>query len=158
MTTPGRAWAVATVTAVLAAGGCTAPDTPPAPVAAEADLRARVNTYAADLAAVAGADLKTIGVSLVPCDGRRGDVSDTVNVIAGHYQVFIPQHRHAAVITQIKQRWSDGGLTIVKERALPNGPSIRARSTDDYILELDVTQPPEALALGVSSPCFQQAG
>jgi hypothetical protein len=118
-----------------------------------------VNDYAARTAGLItpGSKLENPATSAPPCEGRGGELSETVYYAAGHYQVAVPADRHLPTLRRLREHWQQEGYRIKRDREFPDGTGdlIVQSPADEFDITVASTDPPTAFALSISSPCYQ---
>jgi hypothetical protein len=156
-------WAASLIaaTTVIALAGCSGgPDEDSKDnmqTAAENQVIQQVHERATGIAQVAGAELKIIGESAAPCEGRKGELSDEIYTVQGSYQLPIPESEHAATLARLRDGWRRQNFTISTDPTTSPGRSARLEAVDpdQYHFFVASTIPPTMLGLRINSPCYK---
>ncbi|MBG0564630.1 hypothetical protein [Actinoplanes aureus] len=123
------------------------------------DAKQEVVRQAEAIRVAVGADrFSQAKANVTPCEGRRGELSDSAEVyyVQGIYQMLIPVAEHLTVLAKARSALESSGYTIEKERTFPvsGGGEITAGAANGYSASL--TSGDElAMLLMVSSPCYR---
>jgi hypothetical protein len=94
-----------------------------------------------------------------PCEGRRGELSETVYLAYFFFQAApIRQEQQLPTLRRLREHWQQQGYTIKRDRVFPDGKTgeLAVENTDDeYEISLEGTEPPNAFAVRIFSPCYQ---
>ncbi|MEU4715262.1 hypothetical protein AB0F73_16605 [Micromonospora purpureochromogenes] len=126
--------------------------------ASEADITRRVNEYAGQVAAATGSTLANPATSSAPCEGRRGEMDESIRTVQGVYNIPVAPDKHLETLARLRDQWRAQGWTITEDRTFPNGNegTITAKTTpDSYSLTVSGTKEPTALLLLVHSACYK---
>jgi hypothetical protein len=158
---PNRPSRVLTVlcAALIVATGCVSKKEEDVKQVSHADARTLVETYAQQVATTIGNDQDNdLEVLPNPCDGKRGELSDTVYSMTGHAQIPVPEAEQLPTLARLRDQWTQQGYTITEDRTFPDGTrgTLVARTpTDDVRIRVQSTNPAVAFALMISTPCYQ---
>lgn len=159
-TTPTRTpWIRAAITAatvLLAVTACTTITGADVDTKTEADAKAAVQQYAAQIAGVIGAGLQNPAENASPCTGKLGETDSDVYTMLGTYQVDLAPDRHPDTMTRLKDLWTANGWKITEDRRFGGVEGvIAAKTTDGYSISAESTTSGAKVAVMVGSPCFK---
>jgi hypothetical protein len=94
-----------------------------------------------------------------PCEGRRGELSETVYFAYFNFQVVpIPEEQQLSTLRRLREHWQQQGYTVKRDRVFPDGRTGELaveNPADEYEIRVQGTDPPTAFAARVSSPCYK---
>jgi hypothetical protein len=124
-----------------------------------ADARTLVDGYLRQvISAVGGTPNAEPDFLPSPCEGQRGELSEFIYSMRGGAQLPLPEAEQLGTLARLRDSWRQQGYTIVEDRTFPDGKSgtVVVRSPADGVrIAVDSTSPATALAIRVSTPCYQ---
>jgi hypothetical protein len=97
-------------------------------------------------------------IASMPCEGKRGELSDMIYTMYGIYQLLVPAAEQHALIDRVRDAWHAKGYTITSQRTFPSDGlgEIRATNPNDGVqLSLTSGEPP-AMRLSIYTKCHQR--
>jgi hypothetical protein len=75
-------------------------------------------------------------IGSMPCEGRRGELSDTIYTMIGTYQLLVPASEQPALLNRVRDAWQAQGYTITAQRTYPSngGGEVNATDPNDGVL------------------------
>lgn len=129
--------------------------------ATEAEITRQVTTLADQIVGVIGdTKLSNSASNAAPCENDTGDDSGTVNYVLGTYQVPLPNDRHAAAFTQVRDHWQTQKWDITEYRfdeAQRRGSVSAKEPTNGSTFTLSSSASPEMLTLLITSACYRDS-
>ncbi|MET8147821.1 hypothetical protein ACIBSW_24695 [Actinoplanes sp. NPDC049668] len=148
----------------LAATGCGGTDDKDGnnvQAATEADITRQVNELADQIVVVIGeAKISNPTSNAAPCENDIGDDSGTVNYVLGTYQIRLPNDRHQAAFTQVRDHWRGLNWTITADRfnqETREGSVSAKEPTSGSTFTLTSSASPEWLTLLITSACYRDS-
>lgn len=122
------------------------------------NMRAQVRDRAGEVVAGLGLRLpEATRIGPAPCTGALRDLAeDGRYTVTGNWQVPLPADRQRDTFQQLRERLQRDGYQVVQYRELPDGVRATLVARDPasgFEISLGSTEPPEAVALAVTSPC-----
>jgi hypothetical protein len=118
-----------------------------------------VNEYAQAILTYTGqAEYSTSSIHPSPCEGERGESSDTIYTMVGIYQLLVPAAEQAALLERVRANWQQQGYTITSQRTFPSdgvGEITATNPTDGVLLALTSGEPP-AMSLSINTTCHRR--
>jgi hypothetical protein len=129
--------------------------------ATEAEITAQVNALANQIVGVIGDTKLTNPTSnAAPCENNTGDDSGTVNYVLGTYQIPVPNDRHQAAFTQVRDHWRAQKWDITEDRfneAQRRGSVSAKEPTSGSTFTLSSSASPKVLTLLITSACYRDS-
>lgn len=129
--------------------------------ATDAQITQQVNTLADQIAGVIGdTRISNSAANAAPCEGDAADDSGTVNYVLGTYQIPVPNGRHQAGFTRVRDHWRDQKWDITEDRfdAAQRRGSVSAKEpTSGSTFTLSSSASPEVLTLLITSACYRDS-
>lgn len=156
--------AVATV--LLVASGCSGgpgdKEDRPLQTMHKADAVRMVKTYAETIASTLSSRVENWSTVSVPCEMRGGDLAtDGRWRLSGHAQIRVPEDQHAGTLHRLRDLWTAQDYEITEFRLFPpdkkQGRIIASNPADGVSVSLQSTEPPQAFAVLILTPCYQPA-
>jgi len=145
--------ALAAAAALLAAGGC-GDDMDDLPRATLAETQAAVRDFAAGLALDPLPEPLRVGPA--PCEGRYADLAgDGAFYVAGAWQVPLPSTSQRETLATVRDAARAKGYEITEYREIDEVEVVMSGRdpATGFTFSISSTDPPEAVALLVSSTC-----
>jgi hypothetical protein len=126
---------------------------------AEAIRKAR--GYADEVLALAGGDKDRADPAdgTTPCEGRRGELSETVYYAwVGVTVAPVPEEQQLPTLRRLREHWQQQGYTITTDRVFSagrRGEVDMENPADEFQVSVISTEPPTAFAVRISSPCYE---
>lgn len=151
------------LTALSLVGGCSSErggnveDVPRVP---RAEAIRTVNDYAIRTETLTGAKRTTTDrqVHTTSCKGRQGEYPETVYYANLNLQIApIPEDQQLPTLRRLRDHWQKEGYTIKQDRVFPDGRTGELaveNPADGFEISLVSTEPPNAFAVTISSPCY----
>ena len=129
--------------------------------ATEAEITRQVNTLAEQIVGVIGdTKLSNPAANAAPCENDTGDDTGTVNYLLGTYQIPLPNARHQAAFTQVRDHWRAQKWNITEDRfneAQRRGSVSAKEPTSGSSFTLSSSASPEMLTLLITSACYRDS-
>ena len=129
--------------------------------ATEAEITQQVNTLADQIAGVIGdTKISNSAANAAPCENDTGDDSGTVNYVLGTYQIPVPNARHQAAFTKVRDHWRDQKWDITEDRfdeAQRRGSVSAEEPAGGSTFTLSSSASPEVLTLLITSACYRDS-
>lgn len=127
----------------------------------EADVIRTVETYGHAVAQHVGdAQMEKAKASAAACEGKQGEYASDVFYVQGAYRLSLPAERQLTTLAALGGELEKEGYQVKKARTFPSGNGGELEllhASDGYSVTFTSTQPPNALALLVYSPCYKRA-
>jgi hypothetical protein len=124
----------------------------------EPEAISQVNQYGKKVADLAGAaELKNPTASGAACEGKVGEFSNDVYYVLGTYQLPVPQDKHVATLSRLRDQWRQQGYTVKDDRISgeTNTGVLTVQDPEGNTINVESTNPPTALALFINTPCYK---